>query len=467
MTNDYKARKMKRKNAVDEKKKETKKIKEIIEVIDNEETQSKEKRKYTKRMKKGEKIFVLVNILVILSIIGYYAYRTVHYYKIEHHVEANITLKDKITRIDNITYQGDGLYEKDNVYYFKGTDVNNYVYYSGRIFRIIDINDGIRMIEEDNITNLVWGMDSEYKESLIHTWLNNYLDTLKDYEYFLKTNTFCNSMIDVENYDCTDSVEEYIGLLGTNDYLLAGGKNSYLNNSTYFWTVNKDKDNKSLYINAEGSINNLSNDNENYFSYGVRPVITLKEEISYVDGNGSKNSPYIIEELGMALLKDNSVGSFVKYQDEMFKIINIDEEGISLIRKDSLNEEVTYNNIFNYLEKNYLNKFNKNDLVKVDVTTNEYNYDNKYNYIVDSKTSKYVTIPKIGDNFVNDNPNYWLNTIGNSKLGLYYIVDDNNKFFTDLKNNKHQVRPIIKLKNDIVVTSGTGMENDPLIVGEA
>ena len=47
------------------------------------------------------------------------------------------------------------------------------------------------------------------------------------------------------------------------------------------------------------------------------------------------------------------------------------------------------------------------------------------------------------------------------------FVDDNKMFFTDLKNNKHLVRPIIKLNSDIVVTSGTGMETDPLIVGEA
>ena len=40
-------------------------------------------------------------------------------------------------------------------------------------------------------------------------------------------------------------------------------------------------------------------------------------------------------------------------------------------------------------------------------------------------------------------------------------------FFGDLKSNKHQIRPIIKIKSDLVVTGGTGLITDPLIVGEA
>ena len=33
------------------------------------------------------------------------------------------------------------------------------------------------MIEDETETNLVWTFDSNYKNSLIHEWLNNYLDT--------------------------------------------------------------------------------------------------------------------------------------------------------------------------------------------------------------------------------------------------------------------------------------------------
>ena len=39
-------------------------------------------------------------------------------------------------------------------------------------------------------------------------------------------------------------------------------------------------------------------------------------------------------------------------------------------------------------------------------------------------------------------------------------------FFSDLSSNKHAIRPIIKLNCEMVVTSGTGLKVDPLIVGE-
>ena len=35
----------------------------------------------------------------------------------------------------------------------------------------------------------------------------------------------------------------------------------------------------------------------------------------------------------------------------------------------------------------------------------------------------------LGDLFLNNGTNYWLNTISDNKLGLYYTVDDNNMFF--------------------------------------
>ena len=62
-----------------------------------------------RRIRKGEKIFLAINILIIIGIIAFYAYRTVHYYKIEHDDSGNVTLKEKITKIGNIVYQNDGL----------------------------------------------------------------------------------------------------------------------------------------------------------------------------------------------------------------------------------------------------------------------------------------------------------------------------------------------------------------------
>ena len=48
-----------------------------------------------------------------------------------------------------------------------------------------------------------------------------------------------------------------IGLLSIKDYLNAGGKDGYLNNSEYFWTSNT-SENKAYYVFSDGGINNDS-----------------------------------------------------------------------------------------------------------------------------------------------------------------------------------------------------------------
>lgn len=446
---------------IDQVKKENKDKKIIIV-----KEKSNKKEKIKKKLRKGEKIFLLVNVLIILGIIGFYAYRTVYYYKLSHEIKMNVTLKERLTSLDNIAYQNDGLYENNGYFYYKGHDVNNYVYYSGRMFRIIDIQNGIRLISDDTTTNLVWGIDTNYENSNINLWLTNYLSTLNDYDFYLKENNWCNEKIDVSNYQCNNTITSYVGLLSTKDYLEAGGKNSYLNNGTYFWTINQDMDGKPLFVNIEGGINNIVNNNDNYYSYGIREVITLKDDISIISGDGSMENPFLVDESGKAMLRDNSVGNYVKYNNQNFRILKIEDDGISLILDGTLEVEKSFTDAIKYLNNDYLKDFNKDDLIKINYSTSEYNYANKYNFIDTEKESNYVTIPKIGDLFLNDYDGYWLNNINDSKLGLYYTVDENKMFFGDLKGNKHTLRPIIKVNSEMVITDGIGTKESPLIVGD-
>lgn len=441
-----------------------------IEIIDDleDEISTKENvvNKKKRSLRKGEKAFLIISVLFIIGCFIFYGYRTYHYYHVTHDVVKNVTLKDKLTALTNIAYQNDGLYEKSGYFYYKGADVNNYVYYSGRLFRIIDINNGIRMIENDTETNLVWSYDTNYNSSYVREWLNKYLNSLKDYDLYLDKNLWCNEPINLEEYNCTTVVNDYVGLLSTSDYLQAGGKNSYLNNETYFWTINQDYDGNVFYVNNEGGINNISKKGENFFSYGVRPVITLKEDVGIFSGDGSEDDPFIIQDLGNALLRDNSVGSYVKYNKGLYRISNIDDEGISLLYDGVLEIEKKYTDVYKYLNNEFIKNFNKEDLVKQDYYAKEYSYNNKYNGEITTKKSDYITIPNIGDLFLNETNGYWLNDYSDKKLGLYYTLDENEMFFADLANNVHVIRPIIKLNNEMVVSSGTGTILDPLIVGE-
>lgn len=455
--NDNKSIDKKDKKVVKEKKDKSKK-----------KEKSKKDKKSKRKLRKVEKIFLLVNIFVILGIIGFYAYRTYYYYKLSHTVLENVLLKDKITSLDKIAFKDDGLYEKDGYFYFKGEDVDNYIYFSGRLFRIIDIDQkGIRIIEDETPSNLVWSIDGNFEDSLVKKWLDDYLNTINDKDLFLEENTWCNESVTIDNYNCQNTIDSYVGLLSTKDYLNAGGKSSYLNNETFFWTINTDSDGKVFYINDEGSINNLSKDDDNYFSYGIRPVITLKGDVILSSGEGTENDPYVIEELGKTLLRDNSIGSYVTYLDKSYRILSVDEDGVSLILDSVIEIEKNYNDIYKYLNNDFLKTLNKDDLVKQNYTVNTYNLGNKYQYKDNKKGgSEYVIIPQIGDMFLNDYDNYWLSSLQDSTLGLYYTIDENNMFFGDLKANKHYLRPIIKVKDDLVISGGNGMKEDPLVIGD-
>ena len=98
---------------------------EYHEYVPIEKTKGKKKNK----MRLGEKIFLAFSILFILGCFAFFGYRTYHYYHLTHDKVNNITLKDKLTTLNNIAYQDDGLYEKSGYFYYKGIDVNNYVYY--------------------------------------------------------------------------------------------------------------------------------------------------------------------------------------------------------------------------------------------------------------------------------------------------------------------------------------------------
>ena len=63
-----------------------------------------------KKLKKWEKIFIIMSIIIIFIIIGIYAYRLVFYYKKTNIIPENAKLKDVITNQVNIVYSGDGLY---------------------------------------------------------------------------------------------------------------------------------------------------------------------------------------------------------------------------------------------------------------------------------------------------------------------------------------------------------------------
>lgn len=442
--------------------------------VDNLAEQNKKgKKKEEKRgYKLWEKIFIYGNISIIGIIIGVYLYRGIYYYKQMNTVSSDGKLLSVLINDKNIEYVSDGMYQEgDMKYYYKGKDVNNFVYYSGRLWRIVSIDsESIRLITDSNQSIMVWGYRMEYRDSYINKWLNEdkFIKSINQ-DGFLVEGEFCNKSISDGSYVCDEYSKEKIGLISVEEYLKAGGNESYLNNNSYFWTINYEDDKMVYYVNKDGFVNNISYSNQDYYSYGVRPVINIANDVKYNYGNGSRNDPYMIDSNG-SILKEGSVGNYVKYNNYKWRILDILNDEVKLVLEGKiLDKEIEYDKVDNYLNQEFVKEFNKDDLLKFDYYVNLYNNSNLYNYNDNdngSKRNDYVGGLVVGDLFINDSSDYWLYSIQDSKERLGIVVTSMSTLYGDLYSNKNGVRPVICVNGNLKVSGGNGMINNPLVVGE-
>ena len=162
--------------------------------------------KYLLQNKKLELIFIVTNILVLITIIGIYTYRLVYYYKLDNPKVDTKNLVELLTLEKNIVSGGNGLHKIDNKYIYKGEVENNYVRYSGLLFQVYEINDNeIKMISYDNL--MVLEKDINFNNTIKK--LDIVIDTLKNKEEYLNEIEYCY-LKECNNY--------YISLLTKEEY---------------------------------------------------------------------------------------------------------------------------------------------------------------------------------------------------------------------------------------------------------
>lgn len=434
------------------------------------------KNREKKSMKDWEKKFIFFNILTIFIICSIYSYKLIHYYRLEHK-QSFLTTNNLYETLKNkpITYNNSGLYKIDNNYYYKGKVTDNYLYYSARLWRIMSFNDnGIKLITEDIQTSMVWSTENNYKNSYIYNWLNItdkehsgiFLNSLNNYKNYLIKHSWCTDIVTKDNQTCNDTLNDYVGLISIEEYLKAGGIESYLNNNNYFWTINASENNV-WYIFDKGGINDETNDDTGYHSYGVRPSIVLDINTPLYKGDGTKDNPYIIENDNSVILNHKNIGSYIKYNDNLFRIIEKNDDYIKLTLAYHLEDtKVNYNNINQYLNNVLLNKLKKNNLVKCPFYGGNYNKDNNYDYkeIYNKKEYSYIGLPSVTELFITDDSDIWLNNYNNNSL--IYTTNNLGRLFLDNKDNLHYLKPSICIKSNITITSGSGTSTDPYLLEE-
>ena len=273
---------------------------------------------------------------------------------VSEYIKANLTTTNSIT--------------EDGITYISGTaeDIDfNYVWYSGKLWRITAINpDGtMKMITDDAITSIAYNSsgnvdfytDNENK-SYIYQWLNeDFLDTLYNYENIIVTDSKWNSLTTTSRTKITEGASGVttttspVGLLNSYEYYMSYKNTSYetgyLNVGYWWWLLNPYTTSAvwRVYYDGSGSGNSPTGSN------GGRPSINLKSGIQLSGGSGTQTDPYTIlgdkEEVtaGTTLLNTRSSGEYIKFNNELYRIVSIENEIIKINKNDYVRD--TSNNV--------------------------------------------------------------------------------------------------------------------------
>ena len=138
--------------------------------------------------------------------------------------------------------------------FITGTDPNNYIWYSGKLWRAVSIDpsdNSVKLVTQWNISALPYNEknNSAFKGSYMEQWLNDtsvdgFLGNLREPDKFIKTDSVWNAT-GTDSYSDkpakTTMVTDAVGLLNIYEYTMSYKnttyKTGYLNNGLYWWTL--------------------------------------------------------------------------------------------------------------------------------------------------------------------------------------------------------------------------------------
>lgn len=429
------------------------------------------------------KIFCFISFIFLVSCCIFYGTRFIKLY-LKNQEERNIEKNSLVKVIRENNEKSNNFKEINNIEYFINNPDNNYLLYSNLLWRIIKINEdnSITIISDKSITSLAYGKSISYKDSYINKWLNQsdkeYSGILEKHlnnkeTYLQKTTTCLDNVNELDNKTCenTDN-DNYISLLSTNDFVNIGNKESFVINNEFFYLSNTNDESKVWFVDNEGKVTT----NDGLDIIGVKPVITIKANIDYLEGNGTKDNPYTIE-------KDYGLfGSYVKLDNQLWRIYQVNDTEVRLILNDYLkvnNEKLEYiysninsyhndykqDSIAYYLNNNFLNTLSYKDKIKEVTWSNGYygtnsNYD--YEHSLNNTIKTKVASISIGDIILTENLDEYFTLTGTKNKGsMIYIINNDKTISSKNIQNKNYIVPTISLDIELL-TKGNGTYNSPL-----
>lgn len=439
---------------------------------------------------KKEFIFNFISLIVVIGIGLYFGIRSFYYYG-----KQNFTLKEDAKSLNGLIISnnkviksGDGLHQDSEGYYFKGAVSNNFVKFGNRLFRIVRVNNdkSVKVVSEDLVASFMWGEDSKYESSNLRNWLDKtenknsgvYYNTIPSPKTFLRKTNYQEDILENDNVkEDKKKGDGFITTLGVSDYILAGGKSSFLNNNKIFFLLGLSSDSTNLYVEEDGSIQSC----DSLDGYGVRAVLTFKSNLGVISGDGSVGNPYLVDQ-GKNL---NYIDSYVRLGTDVYKVFQeskdgklkmyrygyINVKGVEFFRNYSSDSSMfnlnDKKNIAYFLNSTYLSSLPYAKVLvdnyyytgEVSAETG-YSFDNVFNESVVCKIGLLNIFDYVSNNYFNDF--FHMNTT--STVGRIQYSKYSNGLLeeVDVREEKHIV-PVVSIDKNII-KGGKGLENDPYVV---
>ena len=400
--------------------------------------------------------------------------------------------------------------------FITGTDPNNYIWYSGKLWRAVSIDptdNSVKLVTQWNISALPYNASGKaaFQGSYMEQWLNDtsvdgFLGNLREPYKFIKTDSVWNATMTTEitKPEKTTMVTDAVGLLNIYEYRMsyknATYKTGYLNNGLYWWTLTPYSTSDVRNVSDGGyGISDSAMD-----SFGPRPSINLKSAVKIIDGDGTVDNPYRLQgdndSPTGALLSTRYSGEYISFgtgENNLYRIVS-HENGTgtkitsAIPLKDSGNykkmafgSNVTFskdNTIGTFLNGDYLTSgtyLTSDQVNMIEDNTTWYlgtvgggaNYKlAKYQDATSSNLTTSTTTAKIGllrlgelmagqFDKVSNNTYYWTLTPYSTSYVRY--VGSDGYVYDDSPTYSYGSCPSMNLKSNVVITGGDGTKNSP------
>ena len=242
----------------------------------------------------------------------------------------------------------DNQYDDGTDTFITGEDPNNYIWYSGKLWRAVSVNNEektTKLVTQWNISAINYNEEDNttFEGSYMEDWLNDtsvdgFLGNLRDYENFIVTDAKWNATMDSTSLGSIERpnddgtiVTDAVGLLNMYEYQSSNnvGTDGYLNNGLSWWTLTPSNASRIWEINYYGSTGYFNGSFPDNIS-GVRPSINLKSSVRIVDGDGTIDNPYRLNgdndtNLSGTLLSSRYSGEYIKFgsgENNLYRIVS-------------------------------------------------------------------------------------------------------------------------------------------------